>query len=551
MPWGHAAFGVNLPPRMRHRSGTMDGGRPRGNRDAPTLSDPSRMGMRHTSTRHGLRVTVRLHGAVVEQRVHWAGFGPIELGGDGPDAIPTPSGRALVRAHFEQRTRVRIEPVEPSADPGSLVPGASWRWSNGHGVDVDLDLVPRIPARRRGTQPGGDVALLVMVLMLAVGVSQASLIAALLFPESASASMTVDEPTPELLARLLKRDLDGAEEGVAEYRERPAHDRGMRSLYMPAGQEDGHLERNGGGKERGDEVRRASDPDEEPGPEAPESAIAAASEAGQSGDLQGLEVPDAPPTPRTPLLADDDPLRLEDLFDPADPIERFVGWGFRDWFDVADARPELEARWKRQLDVARTRLAIDPDDPAALNVVGYYAYLAENSELARQTYDRYTRLHPEDPAGYNNLALTFKRTGDYAEEEALYRRALELDPLDPNVLNNLAVNLAHQGRHGEALRVMEQLEELDPGDPYADLHRAKIYAAMGKRERALRFLRRALEGVQDLDTMHHIEFRQDIRVDPAFDGMRGERRFVRLLRAHYGDEADYLVQGPGRRSPGG
>lgn len=507
--------------------------------------------MRHTNPRHGLRVTVRLHGGVVEQRVHWAGFGPVDLGGDGPDAIPTPSGRALVRAHFEQRARVRLEPVDPTAASGSLAPGDTWRWSNGHGVDVDLDLVPRIPARRRGSQPGGDVALLVMVLMLAVGVSQASLIAALLFPQSSAPTMSVEEPTPELLARLLKKDLDGADEGTAERRDRPDHERGHRGLYMPAGQEDGFLDRNGGGRERGDDVRRASHPDEEPTPSEPESAIADAGDADMAGDLEGLEVPDAPPAPDPELLASDHQTRLEDLFNPADPIERFVGWGFRDWFDVADARPELEARWKRHLDVARTRLAIDPDDPAALNVVGYYAYLAENSELARETYDRYTRLHPDDPAGYNNLALTFKRTGEYETEEALYRQALDLDPLDPNVLNNLAVNLAHQGRHDEALRVMRQLEELDPGDPYADLHRAKIYAAMGKRERSLRFLRRALEGVKDLDTMHHIEFRQDIRVDPVFDAMRSERRFVRLLQKHYGAEADYLVQGPARRAPGG
>lgn len=507
--------------------------------------------MPNTRTRHGLRVTVRLHGGVVDQRVHWGGRLPVELGGDGPDAIPTPSGGALVRAHFDGRARVRLEPVEPSADPGTLEPGATWRWTNSHGVDVDLDLVPRIPARRRGSQPGGDVALLVMVLMLAVGVSQASLLAQLLFPQSASPSMTVEEPTPELLARLLKKELDGDESGVAEYAERPDHARGLKGLYMPAGQEDGVLDRNGGGKEAGDEVRRADDPDEQPLPQEPESALADDGDALADGELPGLEVPDAPPAPREELLADADPSELEELFDPADPIERFVGWGFRDWFDVADARPELEARWRRHLDVARTRLAIDPDDPAALNVVGYYAYLAENSELARETYDRYTRLHPEDPAGYNNLALTFKRTGDYAEEEALYRRALELDPADPNVLNNLAVNLAHQGRHDEAIRVMELLEEIDPGDPYADLHRAKIYASMGKRERALRFLRKALEGVQDLDTMHHIEFRQDIRIDPSFRRLRNDRRFVRLLRKHYGEEAEYLVQGPGRgRSDG-
>lgn len=507
--------------------------------------------MQPTKARHGLRVTVRLHGIVVEQRVHWGRIGVVELGGNGPDAIPTPSGRPLLRAEFEGRAHVRLDPVEPTASPGSLHPGDGWHWSDGQGVDVDLDLIPHIPARRRGSHPGGDMALLVMVLTLAVGVSQASLLMQLLLPQSAASASTVEEPTPELLARLLKRDLDGADQGVTEHRERPDHQRGARGLYMPAGQEDGHLQRNGGGKEAGDEVRRASSPEEELAAAQPETSTDDSGHAALDHQPDGLELPDAPGSRQRNLFADTDPPRLEDVFDATDPIERFVGWGFRDWFDVADARPEMEARWRRHLDVARTRLAIDPDDPAALNVVGYYAYLAENSELARETYRRYTRLHPEDPAGYNNLALTFKRTGDYAQEEALYRRALELDPYDQNVMNNLAVNLAHQGRHAEALRVMDRLAEVDPDDPYADLHRAKIYATMGKRERALRYLRKALEGVEDLDTMHHIEFRQDIRVDPAFARLRNDRRFSRLLRKHYGEQADYLVQGPGRGGWGG
>lgn len=499
--------------------------------------------------RHGLRVTVRLHGGVVEQRVHWPTRGTVEIGGAGPDPIPTPSGGPLVEARFDGSSRVQLTSIEPTAGAGRLEPGRTWRWSNGHGVDVDLDLVPRVPARRRGTQPGGDVALLVMVLTLAVGVSQAALLAQFFMPQSSHAATSVEEPTPELLARLLERDLDGADEGAPERADRPDHDKGLRGLYMPAGQEDGFLQRNGGGREAGAEVRRSSAPDDAPDPEP--SGEDGPTDTIVDGDIPTLEAPDAPPAPREELLAEPEPAEAMKRLDASDPLERFVGWGFRDWFDVADARPELESRWRRHLEIARTRLAIDPDDPAALNVVGYYAYLAENSDLARETYRRYTELHPEDPAGFNNLALTYKRTGDYAEEESLYRQALDLDPGDPHVLNNLAVNLSHQGRHSEALRVMEQLEELDPDDPYADLHRAKIFASMGRRERALRYLRRALEGVEGLDTMHHIEFRQDIRIDPSFRRLRNDRRFVRLLRKHYGEEAEYLVQGPGRgRSDG-
>ena len=83
---------------------------------------------------------------------------------------------------------------------------------------------------------------------------------------------------------------------------------------------------------------------------------------------------------------------------------------------------------------------------------------------------------------------------------------------------------------------MRQLETLQPDDPYAHLHRAKIYADLGEDELALTFLRKALEGMQKLDTLHHIEFRQDIRVDPSFATLRKTKAFREILLEFYGDD---------------
>ena len=84
---------------------------------------------------------------------------------------------------------------------------------------------------------------------------------------------------------------------------------------------------------------------------------------------------------------------------------------------------------------------------------------------------------------------------------------------------------------------MRQLEVLDPGDPYADLHRAKIYAEMRDDERAYEYLEKALEGMKALDTLHHIEFRQDIRVDPSFARLRQSHRFRGILVRYYGKDS--------------
>ena len=42
--------------------------------------------------------------------------------------------------------------------------------------------------------------------------------------------------------------------------------------------------------------------------------------------------------------------------------------------------------------------------------------------------------------------------------------------------------------------------------------------------------------MQALDTLHHIEFRQDIRLDPSFAKLRETRRFRAILLKYYGDD---------------
>ncbi len=509
---------------------------------------------RRTPSRHGLRVTVRLFGMTQSQTVHWPSRGEVLVGVGLDDAIPTTSGGALLSARWESGG-VQLDCLEPGASGGQLKVGGEWSWHNDSGVEVLLDLVPTIHASRAPQDAFGDVALLTMVLMLLVGVGQAQMLAATLYRGLSGAPLTTFEPTPEMIARLMEQDYDGADEAVPERVDRQEFTTSVESYHLPAGN-DGPTDRAGGGKNMGPEISREEEERQRGEAEAipvPEAADALADDAlaeplpdimldEQSGEELILES-------GQPAIAELDPgdEGQDDLGAPT-PTERFIGWGFRDWFDVTDARRESVEELAWNMEQVRRRLRIDPNDPWALNTLGLYAYLAENQALSQDSFERYIDLYPEDPLGYNNLALTYKRSGDYTLEESLYRQALDLDQTDVHVLNNLAVNLAHQHRFDEALEIMESLETLDPGNPYNDLHRSKIYAAMGKREKAYRHLRAALEGVAGLDTLHHIEFRQDIRLEPAFNGMRTERRFANMIREFYGEEAEYLI---GHRSASG
>ncbi len=464
-------------------------------------------------------------------------------------SIPTDDGGALAGFRWTGPDAVALDAAPVGAGRATLAAGETWSWQGAHGIRVDLDLVP-LQRARRWVGGQGDVAFIAIVLTLMVGAFQLRFLQQLLVEGASGGMDSYAEPSPEYIARLLQRDLDGADEGYEERAERPEYVEGNRSFYMPSGSQ-GSLERSGGGEQAGEQVqRREAEEPEEPVADAldeptPDSLL--------DGDLPELEpFPGEDATPERELLGEEEPPTPDE--DPGaalpEAMERFVGWGFRDWFDVRDARPESERQIARHLEIVRQRLKIDPNDPGALNILGYYAYLAENGDLSKETYQRYVELYPDDPVGYNNLALTYKRSGDYEQEEALYRKALAMDPLDTHVINNLAVNLAHQGRFDEALDLMALLEELTPGDPYAELHRAKIYASMGKKNKALRSLELALDRVGELDTMHHIEFRQDLRIDPAFRALRDQPRFRKALERTYGDDAGYLTTGPDGRYMG-
>lgn len=330
----------------------------------------------------------------------------------------------------------------------------------------------------------------------------------------------------EYLERILKNDLDGHDDGVLVKKQRPTGDRKNNSVYMPAGDK-GPAKQMGGAAETALTPQRDySDPDTAPKKKKPDPLLAS-EDLGTPVQIPGLS---------DDMVADSEGEDEGKLEEKAPSAEEEEGWGVRDWYDAEDqVRDDMEVEAMTRL--AKRILKINPNDPDALSILSYYQYLSEDYDDAIETYDKFISVLPEDPAGYNNKALIYKRQKKYDEEERLYRVALDLQPGDATALNNLAVNLGHQGRFDEALEMMKELEVKTPDDPYADLHRAKIYAEAQNEALAYVYLEKALDGMQRLDTLHHIEFRQDIRLDPSFKTLRRQQRFKSLMWRYYGTDA--------------
>lgn len=488
-----------------------------------------------------LLATATFFGEVVEERFTPAGH-VLQIGNSDAMAVPVPEG-------WPYLARVRWAGNTAKVTDGG---GAEHVLGYGDQVTIDagpvaltLEQVPRYMLRRTGEmQAWGSLAWFTVVYAFTLLTMSGGLawnmrcqlfppdLVATAFPEcfgGGQTSMVGGRYTAEYLARLLREDYAGSEDGALEPEDRETGERENPSFYLPAGST-GPITEMGGADETASEEIRA------PEEAALEDEVHEAELPLVAPEGTGVPIEAAPETSDDDAVAEADDGEDDSTTQPAEDRQ---GWGVQDWYDSTDeAMEEMEIEY--MLRHARERLRIDPEDPDALSILSYYQYLAQDYDAARATYDKFISLYPDESAGYNNKALIYKRKGDYEKEEGLYRVALALRPDDETALNNLAVCLAHQGRTDEALSIMERLETIDPDDPYADLHRAKIYAEMGDDEQALSYLEKALQGMAMLDTLHHIEFRQDIRIDPSFEKLRHSRRFHAILERYYGDDSPLL-----------
>lgn len=483
---------------------------------------------------HALNVVVRFHGAVAED-VLVGPNGTLRRGGelplgpdggmilgslDGPLAVVLPEGqscfgtvRLVGEAWRFQDTSGELHPI-PSTGSLELSFG-----------ELTLTLRPVRHYFLSRELPADMMAFAMVALCMVIGGSIQAL-----FSDAARPAVGQIQESPEIIARLLAQDYDGVVDGATHTE--PEFAPQYTDFYLPAGDKGSFETLDAGAEDPQDASQEANSPKQE---------MAAQEERSELPELH-VDDEQAVPQASEERLPDGDALdgRDKDAEQEQSNDAQDEGWGLK------DQRPEdAEAqRVQEELAQAEEALRLDPNSPWALAQVARYQYLSEDMDGARRTYERYIAVRPESASGYNNLGLVYKRLGDFEKEEELYRLALSIEPDDTAAMNNLAVNLAHQKRYEEALTLMDRVEVLEPGQPYAQLHRAKIYAAMDSPERALISLDKALAGMAALDTLHHIEFRQDIRVDPALDPLRERAAFTELLVQYYGEEGRSLVGSP-------
>jgi hypothetical protein len=86
----------------------------------------------------------------------------------------------------------------------------------------------------------------------------------------------------------------------------------------------------------------------------------------------------------------------------------------------------------------------------------------------------------------------------------------------------LAHGYARAGQRNEALKLLRELEALSTRERVSPIYFARIYSGLGARENALTWLRKTYD--------EHSDHALRIGLDPAYDPLRSDPRFIEMLR---------------------
>ena len=135
----------------------------------------------------------------------------------------------------------------------------------------------------------------------------------------------------------------------------------------------------------------------------------------------------------------------------------------------------------------------NPDNPAALHLLGVIAFQRGENKAAVELIEKAIEINPSDPEFYNNLGLVFINTGKSDAALEHFHKALELKPDFADAYSNLGTVLKDQGRLDEAIECYRKAMELKPdlAEAYSNLGNA--LKDQGRFDEAIECYRNALE----------------------------------------------------------
>lgn len=166
--------------------------------------------------------------------------------------------------------------------------------------------------------------------------------------------------------------------------------------------------------------------------------------------------------------------------------------------------------------------SIDPVSSIVARDLAVIHFYRRNFEMALEQCDHTIELNPHFAPAYWMLGVIQEQRKDFDESAAAFQRAVHLSPQTPRMHGGLGRTFALSGRRKQALDVLQKLEAYAKERYVSPLEFAWIHFALGDLELGFKWLAKASDDrVFDLIS---------IKVDPRFDRLREDRRFISIAK---------------------
>ncbi len=175
---------------------------------------------------------------------------------------------------------------------------------------------------------------------------------------------------------------------------------------------------------------------------------------------------------------------------------------------------------------------LDPLSPIIASNTGLYSYYEHKYDDAIAKYKVLLQSDPDFWVARHYLALAYVQKGLHTEAIAELRKLIkapESGPVPDRVIEaeseaaaSLGFAYGMAGKQAEAKAILGQLDALAKRRYVSPLYFANVYAGLKDNEKAIDYLNKAFEARHPGLVL--------IRIEPMFDGLRSESKFVELIK---------------------
>jgi TolB-like protein/Tfp pilus assembly protein PilF len=189
------------------------------------------------------------------------------------------------------------------------------------------------------------------------------------------------------------------------------------------------------------------------------------------------------------------------------------------WFGLYLA---LMARFEEGYTELKRAVRLDPHSLMIRVTLGFVCWCWRRYDEAIEQFEKVLETDSDFLWANCDMGFTCADHSMYERAIAAGRKAVELSQGAPTFVAFLGYEYAVAGQLGEAKKILKRLQELSKQRYVPTYVVARIYAAMGETDEALRWLETSYQ--------ERAAWMVILKVDPQFDHMRSDPRFLDLMR---------------------